>query len=120
MRRRRRTDVRLADHHQLLVEHHFRDTYADTDAEQVMHEYLVDATFDGTRRLTELRVDARVLPWHECPGAVASAQRIVGVALDDIAARVRAELAGASTCTHLNSTLRALADVRALELTLAQ
>ena len=121
VRRRRRTDVHApTDDDWLHIEHHFRDSYADIGTEQVMHEYLVDATFDDERRLATLWVDARVLPWHECPGAVASAQRIVGVALDDIEAQVRKELAGATTCTHLNSTLRALADVRALELILAR
>ena len=121
VRRQRRTDVRAAAHGDWLhVEHHFRDSYADFGTEQVMHEYLVHATFDDERRLATLRVDPRVLPWHECPGAVASAQRIVGVALDDIEAQVRKELAGATTCTHLNSTLRALADVRALEVILAR
>jgi len=120
VRRRRRTDVRATQSDGLRVEHHFRDTYADTDTEQVMHEYLVDATFDAERRLTSLTVDARVLPWRECPGAVASAQRIVGVTLDEIAEQVRTELAGATTCTHLNSSLRALADVRSLSMTLSR
>jgi hypothetical protein len=121
VRRRRRTDVRRATSGDgLEVEHHFRDSYAGTDTEQVMHEYLVDATFDDHRRLVALRVDPRVLPWNECPGAVASAQRIVGVALDEIATEVRKELTGATTCTHLNSTLRALADVRAHELPLTR
>ncbi len=118
VRRRRRTDVCTSTSGGLQVEHHLRDSYADADTEQVMHEYLVEATFDDERRLATLRVDPRVLPWRECPGAVASAQHIVGVALDEIAAEVRKELAGATTCTHLDSTLRALADVRALELTL--
>ena len=34
--------------------------------------------------------------------------------LDDLAARVHAELKGPTTCTHLNSTLRTLADVHTL------
>jgi hypothetical protein len=119
VRRRRRTDVSAAtDGHGLQVEHHFRDSYADIDTEQVMHEYLVHARFDDQRRVAELRVDPRVLPWRECPGAVASAQHIVGVALDEIAAEVHNQLTGVTTCTHLNSTLRALADVRTLGLIL--
>jgi hypothetical protein len=99
----------------LAAEHHLRDTYADVDGEIVMHEYIVAAKFDPGRRLDAVDVDARVLPWHECPGAVASAQRIVGATLDELATRVRAELRGATTCTHLNSTLRTLADVCALD-----
>jgi hypothetical protein len=38
----------------------------------------------------------------------------VGVPVTDLPARVRAELVGPATCTHLNSTLRSLADVAAL------
>ena len=55
-----------------------------------------------------------VLPWQACPAAVASASRLVGVAAADLPGRVRTDLAGTSTCTHLNSTLRTLADVGAL------
>jgi hypothetical protein len=39
---------------------------------------------------------------------------VVGVAVDDLPGRVRADLRGAGTCTHLNSSLRCLADVAAL------
>jgi len=116
VRRRRRTDVhpRTSDRERLDVEHHFRDSYAHDDTEEVMHEYLVVASFDGDGRLTSIDVDARVLPWYECPGAVVSAQRLVGVELDQIAEHVRKNFAGQTTCTHLNSTLRSLADVRSL------
>ena len=55
-----------------------------------------------------------MLPWEACPGEVASAQGVVGVALDDLAGVARTELVGVSTCTHLTSTLRSLADVQAL------
>lgn len=110
VRRRRRLDVVA-----LRAQAHFRDSYAGGDGEMVMHEYLVDARVDAGGRLAEVDVDPRVLPWEACPGAAASAQRLVGVEVDDLPARVRAELVGATTCTHLNSTMRSLADVRALE-----
>ena len=115
VRRRRRIDVfDLPQGGGLRAQEHFRDSYAARNHETVMHEYLVDAAFDGDSRLTSIDIDPRVLPWWECPGAAAGAQRLVGVDLDDLAARVRSELVGATTCTHLNSTLRTLADVRAL------
>jgi hypothetical protein len=102
----------------LTAESHFRDSYAaddeDGEGEMVMHEYVVHAAVDDQRRLAKVAVEPRVLPWRECPGAVASAQRLVGVAVDDIPARARRELVGASTCTHLTSTLRCLADLGAL------
>ncbi len=79
-----------------------------------MHEYVVRAVVDRRRRLARVEVEPRVLPWRECPGAVASAQRLVGVSVDEIPARVRRDLVGTTTCTHLNSTLRCLTDVGAL------
>jgi hypothetical protein len=51
-----------------------------------------------------------VLPWQECPGAVDSATRVAGMTLQELHFRVRDELAGTSTCTHLNDLLRSVAD----------
>jgi hypothetical protein len=79
----------------------------------VMHEYTVDAVIRDDL-IASIDVDARVLPWAACPGAVPSAGRMVGVALDDLARAARTELVGPATCTHLTSTARSLADVRAL------
>lgn len=114
VRRRRQLDVARAPAGDgLRVQSHFRDSYSGDEPEMVMHEYAVDATVaDG--RITGIEVDPRVLPWEACPGAVASAQGVVGVALDDLAGVARTELVGVSTCTHLTSTLRSLADVQAL------
>jgi len=96
------------------VQQHFRDSYAGSEGETVMHEYLVDAAFDGAGRLVAIDVDPRVLPWQACPGALAGAQGLVGVAISDIPMRVRSDLVSTSACTHLNSTLRALADAHSL------
>jgi hypothetical protein len=92
---------------------HFRDSYAG-EPETVMHEYAVDAEVGADGRLARVHAAPLVLPWQACPAAVASASRLVGVAAADLPGRVRADLAGTSTCTHLNSTLRTLADVGAL------
>lgn len=89
---------------------HIRDSYSSDDDETVMHEYLVDASVGAAREIMNVAVDARVLPWSTCPGAVASAQAIVGARLDAIAETVRDQLRGPTTCTHLTSTLRSLAD----------
>jgi hypothetical protein len=114
VRRRRRLDVaRAPTGSGLRAQSHFRDSYAGDEPEMVMHEYAVDAVIDDDR-IAGIEVDPRVLPWQACPGAVASAQRIVGVPLDDLARHARTELVGVSTCTHLTSTIRCLADVRAL------
>lgn len=96
------------------VRAHFRDSHMGDAGETVMHEYAVDAAVDAGGRIARVDVDPRVLPWEACPGAVASAARVVGVALADLPRHVRADLVGTSTCTHLNSTLRSLADTSAL------
>jgi hypothetical protein len=109
VRRIRRLDVgRAADG--LRVEAHFRDTYAAEDAEMVMHEYLVDVEVDAAGAVARIEVDPRVLPWAPCPSAVGSAHQVVGVPLAELPALARAQLRGPSTCTHLTSTLRSLAD----------
>ena len=57
---------------------------------------------------------ARTLPWPECPGAVASAGRLVGEAVAGLRPKVHADFRGTTTCTHLNDVLRSLAGVVAL------
>jgi hypothetical protein len=117
-RRRRRLDVlapsALGGHHRLDV--HFRDSHADEDVvETVVHEYSVTGTVDGDAgRIAEVDARAHVLPWMECPGALASAHRVAGMPLTDLRPWVRRELTGVGTCTHLNDTLRSLADVAVL------
>jgi hypothetical protein len=121
VRRRRRLDVAPggagAAGEALVASSHFRDSHHagdDDGGETVMHEYVVHAGVGRDGRLARVEVDPRVLPWHECPGAVASAQRLVGVAVDEVPARSRRHLTGPTTCTHLTSTMRCLADVPAL------
>ena len=58
-----------------------------------------------------------MLPWVECPQALGSASRLVGATVDELRAVVRADFVGTSTCTHLNDTLRGLADLPALAAT---
>jgi hypothetical protein len=117
-RRRRRLDVLVPSapdgHHRLDV--HFRDSHADEDVvETVVHEYTVTGTVDGDAgRIAEVAARAHVLPWMECPGALASAHRVAGMPLTELRPWVRRELTGVGTCTHLNDTLRSLADVAVL------
>ena len=56
----------------------------------------------------------RVLPYVECPDAAASADRLAGMSVADLRRRVRQELTGISTCTHLNDLLRSLTDIASL------
>jgi hypothetical protein len=112
MRRLRRTDVRVIED-AVVVESHFRDSYMEqTGVETSVHEYDVVMTAgvdDGVIR--EVDVQARILPGPDCPGAAASAQRVVGQPVERLREFVRAELRGDTICTHLNDQLRSLADV---------
>jgi Protein of unknown function (DUF2889) len=116
MRRRRRIDAYDDGTGRVGIDAMFRDTYVRSDGvETIIHEYTLDAVVDTeTGIIVESHATPRVLPWRECPGAVASAERIAGMTLQDLHFRVRQELSGTSTCTHLNDLLRSVADVAAL------
>ena len=112
MRRFRRLDLRPDDR----FDAHFRDSHVDGDGvETIVHEYTVEGSVDAsTRTISSVTAAVRVLPWQECPGAIGSAARIRGMMLSELRDRVRGEFVGISTCTHLNDTLRAIADLDAL------
>ncbi|TPG37328.1 DUF2889 domain-containing protein [Mycobacterium hodleri] len=117
MRRRRRLDVSAVDDGaNIAVDAMFRDTYVRGDGQEtIIHEYTLAVTVDPeSGRIERAAAVPRVLPWQECPGAVDSATRIVGMSLSDLHVRVRKELTGTTTCTHLNDLLRSVADARAL------
>jgi hypothetical protein len=113
-RRRRRIDVGpTAPDGTAAFDVHFRDSHVEASgAEMVVHEYTVAGRVDvEAMTIIEIRSEARVLPWLECPAAVASASRVVDVPVGRLRDVVRAELTGVSTCTHLNDTLRSIADL---------
>jgi len=111
MRRARRTDVHAGP--DPYVDVLFRDSYVRPDGQEtVIHEYSVTVDIDGlARSVRSIHATPRVLPWVECPAAAASAQRLVGVPLAGLRARVRGTFTGVRTCTHLSDTLRSLEDV---------
>lgn len=110
-RRARRIDVWRDD--LVHVDVFFRDSLMGHDGvETVVHEYTVDATVDPeTMTVVACRAEPHVLPWRECPEAIASAGRVVGWPVLKLRPEVRAQLVGPSTCTHLNDVLRGLEDV---------
>lgn len=123
MRRARRVDL-VADgapDGSLGFDVHFRDSHRDADAgEGALHEYTVRGRYaPATRTLLVLDATAPVLPWVECPGALASVPRLVGASVDDLRTRVRTDFTGTATCTHLNDVLRSLADLPVLAAALA-
>jgi hypothetical protein len=116
MRRRRRIDVSRDGDAGIAVDAMFRDTYVRADGvETIIHEYTLDVVVEAeTGLIVAALATPRVLPWQECPGAVESARNIIGMTLRDLHLRVRQELYGTSTCTHLNDLLRSVADTEAL------
>ena len=77
-----------------------------------VHEYRLTATLDPDRlALKSLAPVPYVLPFGECPGAVAGALDLIGTPLRDIREVVLSRLRGPAGCTHLNDALRALAEV---------
>jgi hypothetical protein len=117
MRRRRRIDVYQGESPSRVgIDAMFRDTYVRSDGvETIIHEYTLAVVVDtDSGVIVESVATPRVLPWQECPGAVASAARIIGMTLQELHFRVRQELSGTSTCTHLNDLLRSIADAEAL------
>ena len=116
MRRARRHDLWLDEDGLLQIDTFFRDSHMAPDGlETIIHEYTVTASIDPVAmRVVTCEAIPRVLPFVECPQAAASAGRLAGMAVMGLRPRVRAELLGASTCTHLNDTLREIEDVVAL------
>ena len=114
-RRRRRLDV-APEGDVVHVDCFFRDSHFDGDGlEEVVHEYTVRAAVDAaTHTVLSCEADYGALPFPECPGAAASAHRIVGDTLEGLRRRVLKEMVGTSTCTHLNDQLRSFEDVPTL------
>lgn len=113
-RRARRIDVWHDEAAGLIrIDSAFQDSSPRPDGSRAaIHEYRLQATADArTHELLTLTPEPRILPFPECPGAVANAQRLVGRRLDGIREGVLAELRGPEGCTHLNDALRALAEV---------
>ncbi|MFA5883379.1 MAG: DUF2889 domain-containing protein [Acidimicrobiia bacterium] len=115
MRRLRRLDVMTpsAPGAPYPADVFFRDSHVDADGvETIVHEYSVAVTVDGpSRTVVSIDANADVLPWQECPAAIGSAARLVGMPLADLRPWVRETFVGTSTCTHLNDVLRGLADL---------
>jgi hypothetical protein len=115
MRRARRIDVWL-DGPVIEVDAFFQDSSTLPEGgRQSIHEYTLTARADleaGTvRAVTPV---PRVLPYHECPLAVANVGALNGLPLAELRGAVLERLRGPLGCTHLNDMLRALAAVPAL------
>ncbi|CUU53524.1 Protein of unknown function (DUF2889) [Parafrankia irregularis] len=118
MRRLRRIDVVPAPGTPgaaVRVDALLRDSYLESPGREfVVHEYGVDADVDEAGLFTRSVARAGVLPGAECPEALGSAGRIVGMPATDLRRTIGRTFVGTSTCTHLNDTLRALGDLPVL------
>jgi hypothetical protein len=115
-RRARRLDVWIADG-AIQIDAGFQDSAATPvpGQRQAVHEYrvLARASLDDFT-LTSIDATPHILPYRECPAAVANVQAMVGRPLSDFRQSVLDRLKGTAGCTHLNDVLRSLADVPAL------
>ena len=114
-RRARLIDVSV-EQGQILIDAGFQDSTTDPQMVRVaIHEYRVSAKAsmeDGV--LTEIEAVPCILPFPECPAAVANVQRLIGTPLADFRTRVIDLLPGPMGCTHLNDVMRSLAEVPVL------
>jgi hypothetical protein len=115
MRRARRIDV-WADGPVLCVDAFFQDSSTLPEGgRQSIHEYALTAQADlATGTVRAVAPVARVLPYDECPLAVANVAALNGLPLSELRGAVLQRLRGPLGCTHLNDMLRALADGPAL------
>jgi Protein of unknown function (DUF2889) len=109
MRRRRILDVVPAGEN-LEVFQYFRDSHVDRGrGEGSLHEYIMTAQLRTSDLVVQaISVEARALPFPECPLAAPNAQLLVGTSASDIESTVRSRLSGTMGCTHLNDVLRFL------------
>jgi hypothetical protein len=114
-RRRRRLDLWREDG-LVQLDSFFRDSHVDGKGrESVVHEYSVRAAVDPeTLEVVRCHAEWGELPFPECPGALASASRVVGASTSGLRRRVLKTMVGPETCTHLNDQLRSFEDVGAL------
>ena len=116
-RRTRRLDVVPGgDDGPIRLDVHFRDSYADLDGvERSLHEYTLTAEIDPHSGVVlSAAAVPHALPWTECPQAAGSVDRLVGLDVRELPGLVRREFTGITTCTHLNDTMRSLADAWAV------
>jgi Protein of unknown function (DUF2889) len=77
-----------------------------------VHEYQVAVSVDpANMTVKSLKATPRILPYRECPGAVANIHKLIGHRVASFRQDVLETLPGILGCTHLNDVLRALADV---------
>ena len=115
MRRARRIDVWL-EHDMTRAEVYFQDSASRADGSRVaVHEYCLQAYIDSSSgALVRLEAEPHILPYPECPNAIANLDRLLGTPVQELRTTVLKRLARTEGCTHLNDAVRSLAEVPVL------
>lgn len=115
MRRARRIDIWLQGD-TVHIDAGFQDSASLPEGgREAVHEYSLTATADrATMTLTSVTPRPHVLPYPECPAAVANVQQLLGCPLAELREFVLERLGRTAGCTHLNDALRALAEIPVL------
>ena len=110
-RRARYIDISVHDN-VMNINVGFQDSASDPSSARVaIHEYRLHAQADIEHGvLTSLTATPHILPFVECPGAIANISSLIGTPLHEMRTRVIEELPGVKGCTHLNDVLRGLAE----------
>jgi Protein of unknown function (DUF2889) len=111
-RRARRIDI-WKDGGHIHCDVGFQDSGSNPDGTRTaVHEYHVALIVDpDDMTVNSLKATPHILPYRECPGAVANIQKLIGHPVKGFRQDVLDALPGILGCTHLNDVLRALADV---------
>jgi hypothetical protein len=114
-RRARRIDV-WREGNDWVIDAFFQDSGTSPSGQRIaVHEYTIAARVDSsTGIVTAIKAIPQVLPFQECPMATIAVGRLVGQRIRDFRTVVNELLPGSDGCTHMNDTLRALAEVPVL------
>ena len=97
----------------------FRKAVQPSSSNQMAPSQAKDQSIHATADLTSGRLETldatpHILPFRECPSAVAAARTLAGSPINALRDVVLERLARTDGCTHLNDALRALAEVPVL------
>jgi len=114
MRRARCIDVWIEGN--IRIEATFQDSASTPDGHRVaVHEYGLYVEIDrASGAVSLISATPHVLPFDECPAAVANVHLLIGTPAHQLRDTVLLVLRRTLGCTHLNDALRSLADVPAL------
>lgn len=120
LRRARRLDVWLDG--DIQVDAGFQDSATAPEGGRVaVHEYGLRLTVDAVTGLVKtIAATPHVLPFPECPSAVANLQQLINTPVVEFRSLILEKLARVEGCTHLNDALRSLADIHQLMAMLKQ